>query len=339
MKRRYLFILFIIGTVLNANDCKMGEWYVSQELKVDSWAGSVDVARNSSDWNEFGQWDFSERRDFSNKKSPVFGISEIIADEAYTQGIYVAGLANLRLNGQLVEPMMKSFFSLDLEKGTNTIELELAQLPETAKNRKVALSKVDLQYMDPSRDDILEAARLAINFLGETHASYEASKYLTKLDRLEKQNAPIEEIDKLRYEALVLNNPVVNFDQILFRDSKSSKFPSNWQGNSTYLRRGGKETQPSFDNSLQMLNLKDASMKTIYQPLDDREGVMDVCLDYSGEKFLYSGIDTETNTFQVYEMNLDGSGKRQITPYYSEIDNYNGIYLPNGKNMFCSTAS
>jgi hypothetical protein len=184
-----------------------------------------------------------------------------------------------------------------------------------------------------------EDARLAIQFLGEQHRSYKSGDYLKRLDALEAKNAPFEELDKLRYEALVLNNPEIKFDKILFRSSKSSQFPSNWQGNSTYLRRGGREFQPSFNDAFQILNLKDQSIKTVYQPNGDREGLMDICLDFSGKKFLYSGIDLESNTFQVYEMNIDGTDKRRITPILPAVDNYNGIYLPNGRILFCSTAS
>lgn len=184
-----------------------------------------------------------------------------------------------------------------------------------------------------------EDARLAMEFLGKTYRSYKGETYLKALASLEKNGASIEELDTLRYTALVLDNPEVNFDKILFRSSKSNKFPSNWQGNSTLLRKSGKEMKPEFGDAFQILDLKKKSIKTLYTPNDDREGLMDICLDYSGTKFLYSGIDLDSNTFQVYEMKLNGTGRRRITPILPEIDSYNGIYLPNGKILFCSTAS
>ncbi|WP_372808447.1 SUMF1/EgtB/PvdO family nonheme iron enzyme [Pontiella sp.] len=191
----------------------------------------------------------------------------------------------------------------------------------------------------PATEKIIEDARLAIEYLGRQYPSYKSKHFLKQLDRLAAEGAAFEELDQLRYEALVLNNPEVRFDRILFRSSKSSHFPSNWQGNSTYLRRHGEETHPNFNDAFQVLNLKDRSIETLYRPKDIKEGLMDICLDYSGTKFLYSGIETESNTFQVYEMNTDGTGMRRITPIMPEIDNYNGIYLPNGKILFCSTAS
>lgn len=186
---------------------------------------------------------------------------------------------------------------------------------------------------------VVEDARLAIEFLGKTHRSYKAEPYLKKLAALEAADAPFEKIDELRYEALVLNNPEVDFQRILFRSSRSDKFPSNWQGNSTLLRRGGTESEPKWDDEFRVLDLKSKAVKTLYAPKDKREGLMDICLDYSGTKFLYSGIDLDSNTFQVYEKKLSGGRPRRISPILSEIDNYNGIYLPSGKILFCSTAS
>ncbi|MDF7826147.1 SUMF1/EgtB/PvdO family nonheme iron enzyme [Pontiellaceae bacterium B12227] len=201
-------------------------------------------------------------------------------------------------------------------------------------------------YAAKSRPDKTEAtaknfedARLAIEFLATKYRSYKGRDYLKELAVLKKKGASLKELDALRYDALVLDNPEVSFDKILFRSSKSAKFPSNWQGNSTLLRQGGREMKPDFDDAFQVLDLKKKSVKTLYKPDNAREGLMDICLHYSGTKFLYSGIDLDSNTFQVYEMKLNGAGRRRVTPILPEIDSYNGIYLPNGKILFCSTAS
>lgn len=331
--------LALLSVTIRADDCTLGPWFLSRELPGVEWAGSVEAARKSADWQEFGRWEFSERRDFNNRKSVVYAIAELQADTGYCQGIYVTGIGEMRLNGQSVSPVRKDFYPLELKRGRNMIELEFPPLRAKSKNRRISLSKVDLEYMDPEPQKVLEDARLAIEYLGNKYTGYAASEYLEELRHLEEKQATVEEINRLRKRALVLDNPEVRFDRILFRSSKSSKFPSNWQGNSTYLRRGGEEFYPEFNDAFQVLSLDDGSVQTIYQSLDPREGIMDICLDWSGEKFLYSGIDTGSNTFHVYEMEVDGSGKRQITPDLEEIDHYNGIYLPNGKILFCSTAS
>jgi formylglycine-generating enzyme required for sulfatase activity len=198
-----------------------------------------------------------------------------------------------------------------------------------------ALSGADAAQV--SREQEIENTALAIRFLGENHRNYDSEKLLKELAGLKRENAQEDELDSFRYKALVLQNPVVDFDQILFRQSGSDQMPSNWRGNSQFLHRDGKTYSYTFNDSFQMLDLKSGRVRSVYEPKDEKEGLMDICLDYSGDKFLYSGIDTETGTFQLYEMNINGSGKRQITSYIPEIDHYNGIYLPNGKILFCST--
>jgi hypothetical protein len=44
------------------------------------------------------------------------------------------------------------------------------------------------------------------------------------------------------------------------------------------------------------------------------------------------------NPYNVYEINVDGSGLRQVTTSpWADIDNYDGCYLPDGDLIFCST--
>lgn len=333
------FLAVLTGESLLADDCQMGDWYLSKDGRAVTWAGSIEAVRQSSDWIDFGPWEFSERRDFAPVAGAQYAITEVQSEADYSQGIYVTGLDSLRLNGALVSPQLKDFYSLELKKGTNVLELEIARIPEESKSRKLSISKVDLEYMNPTRDKILEDARLAIEYLGEQYQGYPAESFLRQLRELAESDAPVDAINALRRQAIVLNNPEVKFERILFRNSKSTRFPANWQGNSTLLRSQGKEFQPDFNDAFQILDLADGSIETIYQPEDPREGIMDICLDFGADKFLYSGIDPVTNTFHVYEMNIDGTGKRQITTYLPEIDHYNGIYLPNGKILFCSTAS
>lgn len=341
----YLKIVFAVallpvGISVIADQCEIGEWYMSRELKVDTWAGSFDAAVKAPDqWQKVKYWPFPGKFKVNNQKSKVYAVTVLTADEDYVQDIYAAGMENVRLNGKVLERKLNVYYSLDLKKGVNTFELDVKQQKEKSNGVTITLFRADTKYIVSPPAKVIEDARLAIEFLGNKDSSYKSKEYLKELDALAAGNASIEEIDKLRYKALVLNNPVLKFDQILFRNSKSSRFPANWQGNSTLLRSGGKEQQPSWNDAFQILSLKDQSVKTIYKPEDEKEGLMDITLDYSGRKFLYSGVDTKTGTFQVYEMNIDGTGKRQITPYLNEIDNYSGVYLPNGKILFCSTAS
>lgn len=330
---------WVAAIPLHAVECTLGDWYVSKELKVDTWAGSYQAAVKAPDqWEKLGDWPFGKSKKFSNEEGSVFAIVELTSDSDAVQDIDVSGVDAIRLNGiEIAEA--GSCFSLKLKKGINTLEIEVEKNTRKGRSKKVALYKDQVDATLPAASEMIGSARLAIEFLGGKYASYNAKGYLKELAKLEAGNASPEEVARFRYKALVIDNPEVSFDTILFRSSKSAKFPSNWQGNSTLLRRGGKESQPNFNDAFQLLSLKDESIKTLYRPEEAREGLMDICLDFSGDKFLYSGIDLESNTFQVYEMKLDGTARRQVTPVMPEIDNYNGVYLPNGKILFCSTAS
>jgi len=329
--------ILALGGQLYAGSFKQSPWYISKESKEVTWAGSVEAVSKS--WQREDRWQFNRSKTFRNKRGDLYAVATLTADEDYVQGLSFEGEADVRLNGADIKPIQKGhrIFALDLKKGKNNLELRVRKLsPKNKRGRaNMLITLVDVDYIYTPTSKKIEDAKLAIKFLGEKYSDYPAAEFLKGLSSLKDDKA----VEALRYKALVLNNPEVKFDSLLLRTSRSARFPANWQGNSTYLRRAGREFKPNFDDEIQVLNLKDRSMKPLYDPASKQEGLMDICLDYSGDKFLYSGVDTKTNTFQVYEMNIDGRGKRQITPSLPEIDSYNGIYLPNGKILFCSTAS
>ncbi|MDH3346065.1 MAG: hypothetical protein OEL75_02660, partial [Kiritimatiellaceae bacterium] len=322
-------LLLLLGLFFSvsafAGEVELGDWYISKELATETWAGSVRAAKRSSKkWDNAGQWPFGKTRTFANKQNDLFAVAEVTADQDISIDFNTSNIKLIRLNGTVLKRNGWPY-RLEFKKGKNILEIRIP-LQKGARSAKSTLYQTNFKHALAPVAEMIESTRLAIEFLEDKHASYKARNYLKALAKLEDQNASAEEVDRLRYQALVLENPEVKFDEILFRGSRSAQFPANWQGNSTLLRSRGKETHPNFADSFEVLNLKDQSIKTIYRPDDIKEGLMDICLDFSGTNLLYSGIDTESNTFQVYEMNIDGTGKRQITPFLPEIDNYNGIY-------------
>jgi formylglycine-generating enzyme required for sulfatase activity len=320
--------------------CELSNWYVSKNTNVTKWIGDYDKASQiPGDWDYVTDWQLNRTRQFKNMKHDLYAIAQLTTDSDYTQGLSVPeGFVEIRLNGTIVERYRDSgvIYALDLQKGNNTVEIRVIYR-EKFPHERVHMSLCELEYIYPQLPKIIEDTRLAIRHLGEQHPSYNSKRLLKQLAKLENSGASEEEFKKFRYQALVIDNPVIDFEQILFRRSGSSRMPANWRGNSQFLHRARKTTSPNFDDSLELLDLKTGQSKVVYDPANPKEGLMDICLDYTGDKFLYSGVDTETTTFQIYEMNIDGSGKRQITSYLPEIDHYNGIYLPNGKILFCST--
>ncbi|HEY3325339.1 MAG TPA: hypothetical protein VGP72_33110 [Planctomycetota bacterium] len=70
--------------------------------------------------------------------------------------------------------------------------------------------------------------------------------------------------------------------------------------------------------------------------LEDASGaVRDPCLSYDAKKVLFSYRKGGTQHYHLFEMNLDGSGLRQLTD--GDCDDIEPIYLPDGDLMFCSS--
>lgn len=141
-----------------------------------------------------------------------------------------------------------------------------------------------------------------------------------------------------RYEAfrrqVLLSNPALDFDQILFVKRKGPRngLPANWQSNSQIRDK-------TFDDSIEIMSLRevDEEPATFFKP-DDGRMVSDVDLHFEADRMMFSMMD-DNSRWQVWEINLDGSGLRQITPSDpSDVDNYDSCYLPDGRIVFTSTA-
>ena len=81
------------------------------------------------------------------------------------------------------------------------------------------------------------------------------------------------------------------------------------------------------------LNLKTGKVAVL---LDDVEGgVRDPQVHYDGGKILFSYRKGGSDYFHLYEINVDGSGLRQITD--GPFDDFEPTYLADGGIMFCSS--
>jgi len=81
------------------------------------------------------------------------------------------------------------------------------------------------------------------------------------------------------------------------------------------------------------LNLRTGRLQTILR--DDKGGVRDPQVHYSGKKILFSYRKGGTHTFHLYEINIDGSGLRQLTD--GPDDDIEPTYCPDGSIVFCSS--
>jgi formylglycine-generating enzyme required for sulfatase activity len=140
----------------------------------------------------------------------------------------------------------------------------------------------------------------------------------------------MDEYTKLKYTALVTENPYVDFDEILVVLTDRIEKKSNWLGTHVMRKKG-------YNNKIARLNLKTGKVNDVYKPKDGAFlGELD--LHYDAEKLLFSSTD-EKSMYQVMEIGVDGSNPRQVSSIIGEhVHNYGGIYLPNEKIVFSSTA-
>jgi formylglycine-generating enzyme required for sulfatase activity len=135
---------------------------------------------------------------------------------------------------------------------------------------------------------------------------------------------------KLKYTALVAENPYVDFDEVLVVLTNTHAKKSNWLGTHVLKPKG-------YSNKIARLNLKTGKVTDVYEPKDGAF-VGELDLHYEGERMLFTSTD-ENSMYQVMEVGIDGSNVRQVSSIGGEyVHNYGGIYLPNEKIIFSSTA-
>lgn len=135
----------------------------------------------------------------------------------------------------------------------------------------------------------------------------------------------------LRNEAL-LANPLLDFDKLLLikRGASNLGLPANWQANCGIGSTG-------FDNQIAVLSPvgPQGNLTTLMKPAGS-EFIGDLKLDFGGDKMLFS-MPGKHGRWQVWEIKVDGSGLRQVTPGdETDVDNYDPCYLPSGEILFTS---
>ncbi|MCP4453483.1 MAG: SUMF1/EgtB/PvdO family nonheme iron enzyme [Planctomycetes bacterium] len=135
---------------------------------------------------------------------------------------------------------------------------------------------------------------------------------------------------KLRHSALLLENPYIDFDEILvvLTDQRAKK--ANWLGTHVMRPKG-------YNNKIARVNLRTGKVSDVFEP-EDGAYVGELDLHYDGQKMLFSSTD-KNNMYQVMEVGIDGATPRRVSTIMGDyVHNYGGIYLPNEKIVFSSTA-
>jgi formylglycine-generating enzyme required for sulfatase activity len=134
---------------------------------------------------------------------------------------------------------------------------------------------------------------------------------------------------------LLLRNPLANIDRLLVvkraANAPALGLPQNWQSNGCLPRSG-------YADELALLSPRDpnAPLTTLHRP-EPAAFVGDVDLRPEADRLLFSSVGAN-GRWQVFEVNTDGSGLRQVTPGTEEdVDNYDACYLPDDRILFTST--
>jgi|GEM_PF-796928 len=151
----------------------------------------------------------------------------------------------------------------------------------------------------------------------------------------------IDAFKKFARDALILNPLLQKTNTWVFvkRDpaSPAQGLPANWQGNHA-LKKNIKPDQRWLDELWEFKVEGDkVTDKLLFKP-EDSKGVLDLEVDWDAKKIMFSSL-TKKNNFQLFEIDADGKNLRMLSPeIYENVDNFDGVYLPDGRVIFCSTA-
>lgn len=129
-----------------------------------------------------------------------------------------------------------------------------------------------------------------------------------------------------------LGGALARVEEIVFATRTPGTDP-HWYANFGYWSEDAQKMMYVPGGRLCKLNLR---TKQVTALVDDGQGsIRDPQVHYEGKKILFSYRKGESKYFNLYEINIDGTGLRQITS--GPFDDIEPTYLPNGDIVFCSS--
>lgn len=297
----------------------------------------------------------SLKQQFPAETDAVLGLAGVSADEWL-------GATDARVEREAVERMIRqlndsAFYRGKWEKisGDRSPDMQLKAylnlLREVAEvsgmQEKLSFfdtEAVKLAYADMQKMPGFETKRYEKFMLGFEKEVREACRELYAGKR--EAGERLDKVFKTARE-LLLDNPLLRDKKIMAtrrhfgdraRQNMSGSLgvaPSNFQNNSEIWnpRRG-------WDNEFIELSGRAGKWdaRILYKP-EAGTIVSDPEVHFSGEKVLYSSIGTY-NRWHLFELDLKTGHTRQLTPEsYKDFDSFDGCYTPDGKLIFCATAT
>ncbi|UCD29557.1 MAG: SUMF1/EgtB/PvdO family nonheme iron enzyme [Planctomycetota bacterium] len=148
---------------------------------------------------------------------------------------------------------------------------------------------------------------------------------------------------------VLLGNPLIDFDRMLMvkrevKDPIDYNVPiRTWHvsmglGRNDWCHASVPPVGYNNEIAVHKFSQPEGEMNTFYQPPGSRY-VGHVDLHFDADHLLFTMPDGH-DKYQIFEMNIDGSGLRQVSKgEHDDVDNFDACYLPNGKIIFASTAS
>ncbi|MHC4187101.1 MAG: HzsA-related protein, partial [Planctomycetota bacterium] len=244
-------------------------------------------------------------------------------------------------------------------------KLKTAEELETLRNIYYLSLRNQIAYDDLNSK--IGNVRNAVSYLTEEFKKDypKGSEYLKELEVLDKRVAPLKEkpvetevIDelnesfkKLQYKALVTNNPVFDFDKLLF--------VKRYTYQSSHYYTDFIDGCRNFGGNISILSLKDGTVTDVIPELN--KGIFGrYDLHFNTDRVLFDWKEKQEVGFRIFEVGLDGKGLRQLTfpPedeeerikrydnrftgawggwYNHHTDDMHPIYLPDGRIVFTSS--
>ncbi|MBI1895152.1 MAG: PD40 domain-containing protein [Acidobacteria bacterium] len=135
--------------------------------------------------------------------------------------------------------------------------------------------------------------------------------------------------------ARALAGPMSGVEEIVFaaRLAGSPSKDGHWYANFGYYGPDAGRKAYGEGGRLYKLNLKTGALTALID--DPKGGVRDPQVHYDGTRILFSYRKGGTANYHLYEINIDGSGLRQLTR--GPFDDIEPTYLPNGDLYFVSS--
>ncbi len=197
-------------------------------------------------------------------------------------------------------------------------------------NLEDAISDIEVRYANEYNGEKFRSEIKELKKEQEQIVSFLKSSEFLVVERLKEFNHQFETLQK----AALLSNPLIKDAAIVFVTRK--QYIGDHHNTATLYHTNEVNTDNyTPGGSMKVIDLKKGgAITTLIETTDGL--VRDPEIRYDGKKILFSMRNKIEEDYHIYEMNVDGSGKKQLTSAEGVAD-IDPQYLPSGEIVFTST--